>query len=371
MRHPISWIAIVLVGLGPAMAAEKTNLIEHVQAGLARDASISEAVRAELLAALRQELGAYAFDVLSPGKRAAADAVTELASEGLDGGVSPARTAAVAAAIYRAMARGAPAELASGIARYGFQRALSADRIAALSDGASELLRFDVPRPVVEDLIRNAVQGDWSEDSFRTYKWALVRAKRAGHDPERFARYLMARHARGRVRPGAVAAEATRAFDRAARAGRPPPSVAYRSPVLDPVPAPRPSPKQPSRADRLAQLMRALESFLGTPYVWGGRSRQGTDCSGMTQAVYAQVGLEIGRRVQDQWKAGRPVARSALQAGDLVFFRTVGNRISHVGMVTDPSKDEFIHASSTRGVVRSRLSSSYYKTRYAGARRVF
>jgi cell wall-associated NlpC family hydrolase len=385
----------------PATAAEKVNLIEHIEAGLARDAAIARPDRARLLEALRQQLGAYAFDVLAAADRPAAAAVVDLAAEGLAGGVAAERCAAVAAAAYRAMARGAPVELVAGIARYGFGHQLAAGRIAAWSTGAAELLRFDVPRPVVEELVHQAVRGDWPAATFRSYKWALVRATRAGHDPERFARFLMARQAAGQHRPGAIAAAALRAFAAAARAGEPPPALAYDSPILDPEPLPpapalppdgqpslAPTPGEPAgpealdgpdgpdgptgqaRQARLERLLAAAESFLGTPYVWGGRSRRGTDCSGLTQTAYAAVGIRIGRRVRDQWHAGRPVPRHRLRPGDLVFFRTLGRRISHVGIVTDPAEQAFIHASSSRGVVRSKLTAAYYQTRYAGARRL-
>jgi cell wall-associated NlpC family hydrolase len=114
----------------------------------------------------------------------------------------------------------------------------------------------------------------------------------------------------------------------------------------------------------------SVASFLGTPYVWGGRSRRGTDCSGFTQSVFADLGIELPRNSRKQWKTGRAVKDNQLRKGDLVFFRTIANRISHVGIMTQPSSHEFAHASSSRGVVRSNLESKYYKKRYAGARRV-
>jgi cell wall-associated NlpC family hydrolase len=116
--------------------------------------------------------------------------------------------------------------------------------------------------------------------------------------------------------------------------------------------------------------MAGLESFLGAPYVWGGSTRRGTDCSGLVQTVFAEQGVRLGRRVRDQFATGAKVDRARLAKGDLVFFRTLADRVSHVGVVCDPALGEFIHASSSRGVVRSRLDSRYYRERYAGARRV-
>ena len=101
----------------------------------------------------------------------------------------------------------------------------------------------------------------------------------------------------------------------------------------------------------------------------GGTDPSGFDCSGFVRFVFAQVGHQLPREVQAQFKTGRPIPRDQIQAGDLVFFETVSNGASHVGIAL--GGDEFVHAPSSRGVVRvERYSSSYWDKRWVGARRV-
>jgi cell wall-associated NlpC family hydrolase len=71
-----------------------------------------------------------------------------------------------------------------------------------------------------------------------------------------------------------------------------------------------------------------------------------------------------------QWKAGDPVDRSRLRDGDLVFFDTRGNGVSHVGLVVDAGKNRIIHASSSHGVVEADLKDKWFQARYLGARRI-
>ena len=118
-------------------------------------------------------------------------------------------------------------------------------------------------------------------------------------------------------------------------------------------------------------IVKYAQKFKGTPYVWGGESPRGFDCSGFTWYVYSNAaGMDIGRTEDAQWKLGRSVSRGAWQPGDLVFFENTFERgLSHVGIFT--SGENFIHAENeSTGVVVSSINSDYYKSHYAGARRL-
>ncbi|MFN4032129.1 MAG: NlpC/P60 family protein [Fimbriimonadales bacterium] len=115
-------------------------------------------------------------------------------------------------------------------------------------------------------------------------------------------------------------------------------------------------------------VSRAL-GYLGARYSYGGSGARGFDCSGFTAYIYRQHGIRLPHNSAAQYRVGKPVPRSELRPGDLVFFRTRGNRISHVGIYMGNGK--FVHASSARGRVRiDTLNSGYYRQRYVGARRV-
>jgi peptidoglycan DL-endopeptidase CwlO len=125
-----------------------------------------------------------------------------------------------------------------------------------------------------------------------------------------------------------------------------------------PSPAPAPPPATHSGVVSIAL------QYLGVPYVWGGASPSGFDCSGFTMYVYAKVGVSLPHNAAMQYGMGTPVARSQLAPGDLVFF----NGLSHVGMYIGGGR--FVHAPHTGDVVKiSSLSESWYSATYVGARR--
>jgi cell wall-associated NlpC family hydrolase len=116
------------------------------------------------------------------------------------------------------------------------------------------------------------------------------------------------------------------------------------------------------------RLMSVALRYTGTPYVFGGTAPGGFDCSGYVRYVYAQMGVYLPRCADEQFLVGRSVSYSALQPGDLVFFETYASGASHVGIYL--GNDKFVAASSSRGVHVDSLRSSYYSSRYLGARRV-
>jgi hypothetical protein len=104
-----------------------------------------------------------------------------------------------------------------------------------------------------------------------------------------------------------------------------------------------PAPGGPATGARLVRTARAL---LGSPYLWGGRSAWGFDCSGFVQSVFAWHGIALPRDSQEQWERGREgrgrKARGKARLGDLVFFGPDESRISHVGLAS--GSGDFLHA---------------------------
>ncbi len=118
----------------------------------------------------------------------------------------------------------------------------------------------------------------------------------------------------------------------------------------------------------VAKTIAAARDWLGTPYKYGGTTRQGIDCSALMMFVFREGGKNLPRTSRQQFMVGQSVERTTLRPGDLVFFNTNGRGISHVGLFI--GNNAFIHASSSRGVVRETLNSPYFANRYMGARRV-
>ncbi|HEY9085505.1 MAG TPA: C40 family peptidase [Candidatus Tyrphobacter sp.] len=120
-----------------------------------------------------------------------------------------------------------------------------------------------------------------------------------------------------------------------------------------------------ARTSLIAQrLTRSALRFLGVPYVFGGTSSSGFDCSGYVQHVFAMLGIRLPRTADAQFYAGRHVRN--LRPGDLVFFQTYEPGPSHVGIYL--GRGRFVHASSSHGVMVSHLSDAYWANRYLGAK---
>ncbi|MBZ9569110.1 C40 family peptidase [Modicisalibacter tunisiensis] len=144
-----------------------------------------------------------------------------------------------------------------------------------------------------------------------------------------------------------------------------------------------PSPRSDGPADRLAEqvlrfrraspglvreaLLDEHERWVGTPYVLGGDSRHGIDCSALMQRIFSEAfAVALPRTTDDQVREGEQVTRDDLKAGDLVFFRPPGP-YNHVGVYVGSGR--FLHASTSRGVKLSRLDNVYWRRYYWQARR--
>jgi len=113
-----------------------------------------------------------------------------------------------------------------------------------------------------------------------------------------------------------------------------------------------------------SSVVSIAERYLGTPYVWGGASPSGFDCSGLVMYVFAQVGVSLPHSSYAQYGMGSPVSRDQLQPGDLVFFDGLGHEGIYVG------GGSFIHAPHTGDVVKISSLSGWYASSYVGARRI-
>jgi cell wall-associated NlpC family hydrolase len=110
-----------------------------------------------------------------------------------------------------------------------------------------------------------------------------------------------------------------------------------------------------------------VDKLIGIDYSYGGTTTGGFDCSGFTGYVFKKLGLNLPRSSREQFAEGKKVARDDLRPGDLVFFNTSGNGVSHVGIYV--GNNRFAHSSCSKGVTITSLSESYYAKRYLGARR--
>jgi cell wall-associated NlpC family hydrolase len=142
------------------------------------------------------------------------------------------------------------------------------------------------------------------------------------------------------------------------------PSVTTAAPSVEAASTDLPAAPPPD-GSKASQVVAIAMQYLGVPYVWGGASPSGFDCSGLTSYVFAQVGVSLPHHAATQYNYGTPVSRDDLQPADLVFF----NGLGHMGMYIGGG--QFIHAPRTGDVVKiSSIYDGWYVSTWVGARRV-
>lgn len=125
----------------------------------------------------------------------------------------------------------------------------------------------------------------------------------------------------------------------------------------------------PNRSNSVVRnILRAAYSVIGTPYVFGGTSPYGFDCSGFTQYAFARAGVYIPRLADSQFYHGRRISMEQIRPGDLVFYTTYEPGASHVGIYV--GNGNFIHAGSSTGVTIAAAFTGYWGARYYGACRI-
>ncbi len=133
--------------------------------------------------------------------------------------------------------------------------------------------------------------------------------------------------------------------------------------------------KSPKTSFEQEEIIQYSKQFSGTPYRYAGTSPNGFDCSGFTQFVYSHFGYQLPRTTKAQAQKYPTIKRKNLQKGDLVFFsgKRINQSVGHVGIITEilPNKHfNFIHSSTSKGVVISTSTNRYFSKRYLKSSRV-
>ncbi|WP_196593747.1 C40 family peptidase [Pectinatus sottacetonis] len=121
-------------------------------------------------------------------------------------------------------------------------------------------------------------------------------------------------------------------------------------------------------SQKVSQIISTAKKYMGVPYVYGGETPKGFDCSGYLQYVFKKNNIILPRTADKQYELGKTVPVKKLERGDLVFFATDLKEISHCGIYL--GNDEFIHASSSHGVRIDRLDNSYWQTYFVGGKHI-
>ena len=136
------------------------------------------------------------------------------------------------------------------------------------------------------------------------------------------------------------------------------------------------SQKKLSTTRKIDRVIDEARTYIGTPYKWGGNDNKGIDCSGLLVRSFESIGLKIPRTTSQQIDLGKKVSLKKSKKGDLVFFAfgKSKRKVTHVGILSklkNSADINFIHASSSRGVVETQLIKDYYLKRIRKVKRVF
>lgn len=134
------------------------------------------------------------------------------------------------------------------------------------------------------------------------------------------------------------------------------------------------SSRSSSPAKKADMIVSHAKGFVGTKYKFGGTSSKGMDCSGLVYVSFLEQDISLPRISRDMAKKGKRIQLGQVLEGDLLFFQTNKNRrvINHVGLVVESSRGniKFIHSTTSRGVIISSLSESYWNNAFVEVRRI-
>jgi cell wall-associated NlpC family hydrolase len=271
------------------------------------------------------------------------------------------KAAEVAFSSAKAVNRGAPADEVSDLALLAFSANLTSDDIRLYAMTMKKCNDGGVPGHITQEMIRHAEEDSWTEHTFTTIMNGLVQSAREKLDTEKTALFMLISVSQKLGTPERIVKDAL-------ADGRKRVSAAPAKEMPTPA-APSDRLKPPRVALDYENFRASVESFLGTPYVWGGNTRTGVDCSGFTRLVLSENGYQIPRVSRDQAKVGTSIRKDGLKLGDLVFFDTKGyGSITHVGIYLGGNL--LVHASSSKGVTIVLFSDKYFQSRYVSAQRI-
>ena len=262
-----------------------------------------------------------------------------------------------------AVENGAPRDEVEELAMLAFATDIKPEEMTRYAIAFRQCNIGGVPVHITQELIRHAKGRNWPAFTLDKIIGGLLEAARHPVDLEKFVLYML-------ISVDQDLGTADKIVEDAIRSAKQREPARWKELKTAKSPsAPTDAPLSPPVALNFDQFRESVESFLGTPYVWGGATRAGSDCSGFTSLVMKENGYAIPRTSQEQAKRGTPVSKENLRLGDLLFFDTKGaGSITHVGFYLGGNL--VVHAASSKGVTMILFSDKYFLSRFLTARRV-
>ena len=260
-----------------------------------------------------------------------------------------------------AVEKGAPRDEVEELAMLAFATDINPEEIARYATAFHRCNESGVPVNITQELLGHAKGMSWPGVTLDKVIGGLIEAARHPVDLEKFVLFMLISVDQHLGTADKIVQDAI--LDAKLREPVPWQELKKSSSVTEE------ASKIPPVALNYDQFRESVESFLGTPYVWGGATRSGSDCSGFTSLVMKENGYTIPRISQEQAKRGTMVGKENLRLGDLLFFDTKGGgSITHVGFYLGGNL--MVHAASSKGVTIILFSDKYFLSRFLTARRV-
>lgn len=260
-----------------------------------------------------------------------------------------------------AVQHGGPMEEVEELAEFAFSTDLTQEEITRYALAFHRCNEAEVPGNIPQELIRHAKERDLPAVTFNKMMDGLLTAAKHNVDLEKVALFMIISVDQklgtiDKIVDDALLDAQRREPTRWKEARRTTPSIITQA-------------KTPSVVLDFDTFKKSVESFLGTPYVWGGNDRLGVDCSGFTLLVMKENGYTVPRTSREQSNLGTAIKKEDLRLGDLLFFDTKGaGSVTHVGFYL--GGNIIVHASSSKGVTIVLYSDPYLQSRHLSSRRV-
>lgn len=262
-----------------------------------------------------------------------------------------------------AVENGAPQDEVEELAMLAFATDINPEEMTRYAIAFHQCNEGGVPVHITQELIGHARGMNWPVNTLGKVIGGLLEAARHPVDLEKFVLFMLISVDQNLGTADKIIQDAI--LDAKLRE----PAQWKELKKINPPSATEEASKTPPVALNYDKFRESVESFLGTPYVWGGTTRAGSDCSGFTSLVMGENGYNIPRTSQEQAKRGTAVGKENLRLGDLLFFDTKGGgSITHVGFYLGGNL--MVHAASSKGVTIILFSDKYFLSRFLTARRV-
>lgn len=359
MRYALGVCLVLMVPLFGQISGEfMSELVGKIQS----DETLSSQEKDDWIFIAREVFEQFTVNIQDSPRYA--EIAYAILSDARFNGVSTTVAVNTAREALSAISKKAPVEDVEELCRLSFVLPLNAGQFEAYAQAIKKSRESGFPLDITQEVIRISAEDRWDMSTFKTIFDGLLKGFSHNLSAEKLAVFMMVSVKQNLGTPEQIVNDAIEAIK-----GQEPEKFKVIPRKLEPIPPKFIFPELRKVQLDLGRFRQSIESFVGTPYLWGGNTRQGVDCSGFTKGVLREIGINLPRVSRDQAKCGVAVPEKSIRLGDLVFFDTKGRGIvTHVGVYL--GGDVVVHSGCSRGVTYVLLQDKYFRQRFLFSKRI-